>query len=164
MCESELPLHSFALVTELGNRSAQWFRTAKNRDVNSGPLARPYACSLAPPTHSLAPHCSIRSLAFYLQWRAEALSATRRSAVRMIRFSSLFISKDFSGGKNALFIHSPLSYWTNWNVRGFSGQSFGGYLNMHSFWYWKNVLTSIFLNSYFVCSLLSIKFKTRITL
>ena len=41
--------------------SAQWGRTAKNWDVNTGPLARPFARSLAPLTHSLAPDCSLRS-------------------------------------------------------------------------------------------------------
>ena len=32
---------------------AQWFRTAINRDVNTGSLARPFARSLAPLIHSL---------------------------------------------------------------------------------------------------------------
>ena len=35
----------------------QWFRTAKNQDVSTGPLACPFARSLAPLTHSLALHC-----------------------------------------------------------------------------------------------------------
>ena len=38
-----------------------WSITAKNRDVSTGPLARPFARSLAPLTHSLASDCSLRS-------------------------------------------------------------------------------------------------------
>ena len=38
-----------------------WSGTNKNRDVSTGPLARPFACSLAPLTHSLAPDYSLRS-------------------------------------------------------------------------------------------------------
>ena len=40
-----------------------WFRTAKNRDVSNGPFACPLTRSLTPLTHSLAPHCSLRSRA-----------------------------------------------------------------------------------------------------
>ena len=36
---------------------AQWFRTVKNRDDSTEPLARPFACSLALLTHMLAPQC-----------------------------------------------------------------------------------------------------------
>ena len=35
--------------------------TNKNRDVSTGPLARPFAHSLPPLTRSLAPDCSLRS-------------------------------------------------------------------------------------------------------
>ena len=38
-----------------------WSGTNKNRDLSTGPLARPFACSLAPLTRSLAPDCSLRS-------------------------------------------------------------------------------------------------------
>ena len=38
-----------------------WSRTAKNPDESTGPLARPFARSLAPLTRSLAPDCSLRS-------------------------------------------------------------------------------------------------------
>ena len=38
-----------------------WSRTAKNTDCSTGPLARPFARSLAPLTRSLAPACSLRS-------------------------------------------------------------------------------------------------------
>ena len=44
------------------NDVAQWFRTAKNQDVSTGPLTRPFACSLATLTHSLALPCSLCSL------------------------------------------------------------------------------------------------------
>ena len=40
---------------------AQWFRSAKNQNVSTGPLACPFARSLAPLTHSLAPPCLLRS-------------------------------------------------------------------------------------------------------
>ena len=36
-------------------------RTAKNWDISTGPLARPFAHSLAPLTRLLAPDCSLRS-------------------------------------------------------------------------------------------------------
>ena len=38
-----------------------WSITAKNTDKSPGPLARPFARSLAPLTCSLAPDCSLRS-------------------------------------------------------------------------------------------------------
>ena len=40
---------------------ALWSITAKNTDCSTGPLARPFACLLAPLTRSLAPDCSLRS-------------------------------------------------------------------------------------------------------
>ena len=40
---------------------ALWSRITKNPDVSTGPLARPFACSLAPLTHLLALHCSWES-------------------------------------------------------------------------------------------------------
>ena len=39
--------------------NALWFKTAKNRDISTGPLARPFVYSLAPLSHLLAPHRSI---------------------------------------------------------------------------------------------------------
>ena len=42
---------------------ALWFKTAMNRDVSTGPLARPFARSLATLTRSLAPHYQLRSRA-----------------------------------------------------------------------------------------------------
>ena len=44
-----------------GGGGALWSETNKNRDVSTGPLARPFARSLAPLTRSLAPDCSLRS-------------------------------------------------------------------------------------------------------
>ena len=38
-----------------------WLITAKNTDLSTGPLASPFARSLAPLTRSLAPDCSLRS-------------------------------------------------------------------------------------------------------
>ena len=40
---------------------ALWSGTNNNRDVSNGPLGRPFACSLAPLTRSLASDCSHRS-------------------------------------------------------------------------------------------------------
>ena len=45
----------------LAKSIALWSGTNKNEDVSTGPLARPFARSLAPLTHSLAPDCSLRS-------------------------------------------------------------------------------------------------------
>ena len=58
----------------------QWFRTLWNRDVSTGPLAPPLARSLAPLTHSLAPHCSVaHSLAPELMGKKFlSIKATRR--------------------------------------------------------------------------------------
>ena len=44
-----------------GNDGALWSGTNKNRDVSTGPLARPFARSPALLTRSLAPDCSLRS-------------------------------------------------------------------------------------------------------
>ena len=41
--------------------NALWSMTTKNSDCSTGPLARPFARSLAPLTRSLAPDCSLRS-------------------------------------------------------------------------------------------------------
>ena len=41
--------------------SALWSGTNKERHVSTGPLARPFACSLAPLTRSLALDCSLCS-------------------------------------------------------------------------------------------------------
>ena len=40
--------------------SALWARIIKNPDVSTGPLAHPFACSLALLTHLLVLHCSLR--------------------------------------------------------------------------------------------------------
>ena len=42
-------------------RNALWSITAKNTDCSTGPLACPFARSLAPLTRSLAPDCSLCS-------------------------------------------------------------------------------------------------------
>ena len=42
-------------------RSALWSGTNKNRDVNTGPIARPFALSLTPLTRLVAPDCSLHS-------------------------------------------------------------------------------------------------------
>ena len=43
------------------NSYAKWAGLTKNTDWSTGPLARPFARSLAPLTHSLATDCSLRS-------------------------------------------------------------------------------------------------------
>ena len=45
----------------LRDARALWSGSTKNRDVSTGPLARPFSCSLAPLTRLLAPDCSLRS-------------------------------------------------------------------------------------------------------
>ena len=42
-------------------RGPPWSKTAKNTDCSTGPLARPFARSLAPLTRLLAPNCLLRS-------------------------------------------------------------------------------------------------------
>ena len=39
--------------------NALWSGTNENKDVSTGPLARPFACSHAPLTHLLALNCSL---------------------------------------------------------------------------------------------------------
>ena len=41
----------------------QWFKTAKNRELITGPIACPFPRSLGPLTHLLDPHCSLCSRA-----------------------------------------------------------------------------------------------------
>ena len=72
------------------HRSAQWSRITGNRDVNAGPLARPFAHLLAPLTHSLAPYYTLHSrtplgsfvrlLAHSLpsSWESESLNVSKR--------------------------------------------------------------------------------------
>ena len=45
------------------NDNAQWFRTIKNQDVSTKPLARPFAHSLGPLTDLLSLPCLLRSRA-----------------------------------------------------------------------------------------------------
>ena len=58
-----------------GGGGALWSRIAKNPDVSTGPLALPFAHSLVPFTHLLAPHCSLHS------------RATLHSLVRLLTYS-----------------------------------------------------------------------------
>ena len=64
------------------NALAQWGRTAKNRDVSIGPLARLFACSLTPLTHLLTPH---RLLCFALLISLPTRSLPPSSWENMIR-------------------------------------------------------------------------------
>ena len=54
VASSAYPMHS-------SQTASLWARTTKNTDRSTGPLARPFARSLAPLTRSLAPDCSLRS-------------------------------------------------------------------------------------------------------
>ena len=51
----------FMQFPDFGLGSALWSGTNKNRDVSTGPLARPFAHSLAPLTCLLTPDCLLRS-------------------------------------------------------------------------------------------------------
>ena len=62
-------------------RNALWSGTTKNPDIRTGPLAYPFAYTLAPLTHSLALHCLLhfaRSLTFKLmgKWMIRCLKTT----------------------------------------------------------------------------------------
>ena len=48
-------------MSKKNEKNPQWSGTTKNQDVSTGPLARPFARSLAPLTRLLAPDCSLRS-------------------------------------------------------------------------------------------------------
>ena len=50
-----------AAHAEAAAAAALWSGTNKNRDVSTGPLARPFAHLLAPLTRSLAPLTSLTS-------------------------------------------------------------------------------------------------------
>ena len=54
-------LHACTFLLPPSSPPALWSIKAKNIDCSTGPLARPFARSLAPLTRSLAPHCSLRS-------------------------------------------------------------------------------------------------------
>merc|ERR1712198_723910 len=49
-------------------------------NVSTGPIARPLASSLAPLTHSLVPHCSLRSRAPLRSFARTTCSLTRSRA------------------------------------------------------------------------------------
>ena len=70
---------------------ARWFSTAENRDVRTRPLACPLARSLAPLTHSLAPHCSHRTACTIHSFACSALPASLARSAALIRsFVRLF--------------------------------------------------------------------------
>ena len=48
-------------MEEEKEKKTLWSIIAKNTDCSTGPLAAPFACSLAPLTRSLAPDCLLRS-------------------------------------------------------------------------------------------------------
>ena len=68
---------------------ALWARSTKNPDVSTGPLARPFARSLAPLTRSLAPHCSLCSRALL---RSLAHSFARGNVNDIMSQKSLVLS------------------------------------------------------------------------
>ena len=82
-----------ALVTE-----ALWARSTKNPDERTGPLAHPFASSLAPLTCSLAPHYSLclrtllrslaRSLTHFAHSQAHG-TVNDRMAIYSVFFSGL---------------------------------------------------------------------------
>ena len=80
-------------------RGALWFKTTKNPDVSTGPLARLFACSLAPLTHLLAPHCSLCLRAHCAHSFARSLTYSRargKKADLMAIFSVFFNVLDHS--------------------------------------------------------------------
>ena len=56
------------------NCHSLWAKSTKTPHFSTGPLARPFARSLAPLTRSLAPHCSLRSLIRSLAHFAHSLA------------------------------------------------------------------------------------------
>ena len=90
---------------------ALWARSTKNPDVSAGPLARPFARSLAPLTRSLAPHYSLRSRA-PLRSLARSLPHFAHSLARgkvideMAIFSGFYSILAYSAGEEWLALAS----------------------------------------------------------
>ena len=83
---------------------ALWARTTKNTDWCTGPLACPFARSLAPLTHLLALHYSLRSLVRLLAHFAHSL--TRGTVNYWLAILSVFFS---------IFDHSAVTHeMTSW--------------------------------------------------
>ena len=102
-CES-CQCSSLTSQTE-GQRDALWSETNNNRNVSTGPLARPFARSLAPLTRSLAPHNSLRS------------RAVRRLFIRLLAHFAHSLARGKVNYKMAIlsvffpfFDHSDLRY------------------------------------------------------
>ena len=75
-----------------------WCRIIKNTDWSTGPLARPFACSLAPLTHSLALYYSLR-LRAPLRSLVHSLAHFAPFAHRKVNESYLFCVFFCSGPK-----------------------------------------------------------------
>ena len=100
-----------AILVPLSAINALWYRTNKSRDASTGPLACPFARSLAPLTRSLAPDCSLRSrpplrslvcsLAHFALFRASG-TVNDWVAINSVFFSVL----DHSAPSGAPLVHS----------------------------------------------------------
>ena len=60
-----------------GSLLKQWFRTAKNRKVSTGPLVRLFSCLLVSLIHSLVPHCLHTRLRSFVCLLARLLTHSR---------------------------------------------------------------------------------------
>ena len=65
------------------SRGAPWFWRAKKRDVSTGPLARPFARSLAKLTHLRASPCSLRLRAPLRSFFRSLTQSQARGQVKM---------------------------------------------------------------------------------
>ena len=110
---------------------AQWARSTKNPDVSTGPFARPFSCSLAPLTGSLAPPCllcsraPLRSAALRCaHWLARSLTLLAPSLVGQWLIRWLFIL--------CFFLFWPIVHWL---ISSFFLDHFDEYLRWcHPLW------------------------------
>ena len=85
--------------------AAQWSRTAMNRDVSTGPLARLFARSLAPLTRSLAPDCSVLASLAPSAALTHSLAHSLRSLPRSWESEFLMSQNDLVLSHSALSRH-----------------------------------------------------------
>ena len=108
-----------------------WFKTTKNRNVDTGPFTCQFICLLATLTHSLALYCSLCShdlLYSFLRSLAHSLargmiichqavlhhsaSTVERATLRLFKLKSLNLNRfwNFSNSFSALLDFPPVSF------------------------------------------------------
>ena len=89
-----------------------WSGTNKNQDISTGPFARPFARSLAPLTHSLAPDCSLCS--------CPPLRSLTRSLARSLRSHPRSLESELLDGYFVCFFdHSAIMNYVKGTISTF---------------------------------------------